>query len=147
MKDSTENSCRTLDVSSVDSGPSSKLFAKSPMQLPPQSERSSCNPSKAVPGYKIRVHGNLGGLRSGGNRLLGTLPDIEAAATCKRVNQAKPIVIDLDDDEAEGTQPRRMQSRARALAIPWLTRMSPLRSTSSFKSLSHPMKRRKIQAV
>jgi len=51
------------------------------------------------------------GLRSGGNRLLGTLPDIEAAATCKRVNQAKPIVIDLDDDEAEGTQPRRMQSR------------------------------------
>ena len=40
MKDSTGNSCRTLDVSSVDSGPSSKLFAKSPMQLPSHCERA-----------------------------------------------------------------------------------------------------------
>jgi len=51
------------------------------------------------------------GLRSGGHRLLGTLPDIEAAATCKRITQAKPIVIDLDDEEGDGTQPNKIESR------------------------------------
>lgn len=45
------------------------------------------------------------GVRNTGGRLLGMMPDVRDAANCRRVNQAKPIIINLEDEE-EKTLPQ-----------------------------------------